>query len=72
MNADDLIRALGGPTQASERLGLKRTTVTMWRHCKDGLVPVRHVPGIEEKTGIPRHILRPDFWAPSNRPRAAA
>ncbi len=60
MQPETVINRLGGPTRAAERLGLKRTTVTMWR--KRGVIPVAHVPAVSAATGVPRHELRPDLY----------
>ena len=45
----------------SQELGYKYAAgVYNWK--KKGIVPINHVPMIHEITGVPKHILRPDFF----------
>lgn len=57
---DKYIRAERGRQKAvAEHCGVSHTAVQKWR--KNG-VALRFVPAVSEITGIPRHVLRPDFW----------
>ena len=49
------------------RIGVSGELVRLWRHGLRGISPQKAVV-ISERTGIPRHALRPDLWDPP-RPR---
>lgn len=44
MEAAEIVARLGGVVKAAERLGQKRTTVSMWLHKRR--LPVRHVRAV--------------------------
>jgi hypothetical protein len=50
-------RKLGGIVKLSECLGLSRGAASQWRE-----IPVDHVARLEQLTGIPREVLRPDIF----------
>lgn len=50
MDAAEIIKRLGGATQAAARLGLKRTTVQMWLGRDE--IPPRHVPEVARVLGV--------------------
>ncbi|MCX8134377.1 MAG: molecular chaperone TorD family protein [Roseococcus sp.] len=58
---DAAIAAAGGMEAFQAALGVARRTVFLW---KQQGVPAERVPEIEAATGVPRHKLRPDLWAP--------
>jgi hypothetical protein len=45
----------------AKALGVKKAAVWKWEHFG---VPPKHVLALERLTGIPRHVLRPDFYPP--------
>jgi DNA-binding transcriptional regulator YdaS (Cro superfamily) len=52
--------AKAGSAQILARLvGVSPAAISLWKK-----VPVNRVPDVERLTGVPRHILRPDFWSP--------
>jgi DNA-binding transcriptional regulator YdaS (Cro superfamily) len=53
--------ALGGKTELARKLGLTRQAVSLWR-----VVPAHHVADVAELSGIPREVLRPDVFRPSD------
>ena len=56
----DLIRAYRGLISwLAPRLGLGQPAISNW-----DVIPAERVPQIEEITGFPRHLLRPDLWQP--------
>lgn len=50
-------KKLGGIVRMSEALGLSRGAASQWFE-----IPVDHVARLEELTGIPREVLRPDIF----------
>ena len=50
MDIEAIISSLGGGTVAAQRLGMKRTTILMWR--KRGRVPPQHVPLVARALGV--------------------
>lgn len=69
---DDALRnaiaRLGGVVRFSRAVGRPHSTILSWPR-----VPAERVVEIEEKTGIPRHELRPDLHlAPAAAPAEAA
>jgi DNA-binding transcriptional regulator YdaS (Cro superfamily) len=50
-------KKLGGIVKLSTCLGLSRGAASQWSE-----IPVDHVARIEELTGIPREVLRPDIF----------
>lgn len=49
--------AAGGPVKLARALGIGASAVTQWTR-----VPPRHVPMVEQITGIAGRELRPDLW----------
>ncbi len=54
-----LARAIGGKT--------KQQHVSYWLRESKGVVPPTYCEAIELATGVPRHELRPDLWAPPKK-----
>jgi len=50
----------GSQIKLSYHLGITRAAVCRWKN--NGRVPAEHVLGIEQFTGISRHVLRPDVF----------
>lgn len=48
---------VGGIVQLSLRLGLSRGAVSQWRR-----IPAERVLAVEQLTGVPKEILRPDIY----------
>ena len=48
---------MGGIVKLSEALGLSRAAASNWQE-----IPVNHVAKLEQLTGIPREVLRPDIF----------
>ena len=78
MTVADIIKRLGGSTEAAQRLGLKRTAIQQWV-ARDA-IPARHAWGVADALGVPvdtlRHLTtaspaRPDLSAPQPRQEAA-
>jgi DNA-binding transcriptional regulator YdaS (Cro superfamily) len=57
------IRQAGSASSLARLLGVTPAAVLQWKK-----VPVERVPDVERATGVPRHILRPEFWP---EPRSA-
>lgn len=47
--------------EVADLFGVDRTTILRWER-SDPPVPVKRLAEIEEKTGIPRWVLRPDIF----------
>lgn len=60
-------RKIGGLRALAELLGISPSSVSGW----SGEIPLSRVIQIETKTGVPRHILRPDHWS-APKPEATA
>lgn len=57
MTVETVIEQLGGPSEAAKKLGLKRTTVAMWRN--RAAVPPRHALRVAEALKVdPATVLR--------------
>lgn len=56
-------------TKFAETIGTTQQLVSYW--CKTGRVGGRFVLGVEEKTGVSRHELRPDIFGPAPEQVAA-
>lgn len=69
MDLNEIIGRLGGPAKAAEVLGLKRTTVAMWR--AKGAIPPRHVPRVARALGVPPETVWPDLAPPPPQQEAA-
>lgn len=50
MEVADIIERLGGATRAAEKLGVKRSAVTMWRLRQS--IPRERVPDVAEALGV--------------------
>lgn len=48
----------------AQKIGVSEQLLQKWRKTK---IPAERVLGIEEKTGIPRHELRPDIYPVEKR-----
>jgi DNA-binding transcriptional regulator YdaS (Cro superfamily) len=53
--------------RVAKTLKITHGAVSQWRR-----VPVERVLDVEKITGIPRHVLRPDIYPPSDRETGAA
>ncbi len=51
------IDAAGGVVALSLKLGLSRGAASQW-----SCIPSKHVVHVEEITGVPREVLRPDLY----------
>ena len=49
--------AVHGPTQLARLLGLARQAVGGWKS-----VPTTRIKQVEQLTGVPRNVLRPDLY----------
>lgn len=61
MDVSEIIERLGGPVRAADALGLKRSTVSMWKAA--GRVPLRHVPAVASALGVPNETIWPALGA---------
>jgi predicted transcriptional regulator len=62
------VQASGGKvTDLAKALGVSHQAVSLW--LKDGRIPLSRVVQVSEVTGIPKHVLRPEF-APSGKAAA--
>lgn len=58
---DAALKAVGGSQAALARsVGLSKAAIGKW--VRDQKIPVERVPEVADATGVPRHVLRPDFW----------
>src|ERR1043166_7587918 len=55
---EEAIRAAGGVSELARRLGIAQPSVSNWER-----VPAERVISVEEATGVPRLVLRPDLFA---------
>lgn len=67
MDLTTLITDLGGLSDAAEKMGVKRTTLGMWR--KRGRIPPARVPEVAHALAIKPEVLWP---ALSGRPMSEA
>jgi DNA-binding transcriptional regulator YdaS (Cro superfamily) len=51
--------AAGGPSALAAKLGIRAPSIYSWTR-----IPAGRAAKVEAATGIPRHELRPDLWAP--------
>jgi TorA maturation chaperone TorD len=51
------IRAVGGVTELARRIGISQPSVSNWTR-----VPAERVLTVEQVTGVPRSVLRPDLY----------
>lgn len=58
---DLAIAAVGSQEELARRLDVKSPSISGWRHTG---IPPKRVLRIEEVTGVPRHVLRPDMYPP--------
>jgi hypothetical protein len=62
-------RRIGGLRALAQLIGISASAVSGW----NGAIPLSRVVQIEAKTGVPRHVLRPDHWsAPCSSEKSAA
>ncbi len=47
-------------SELARRLGVHRSVVSVWK--RRGVIPIKAVPRLSSVTGVPPHILRPDFF----------
>ena len=54
------IKAVGGKAATiAKGIGLTEQAISAWWR-----VPFHRVHDVERFTGVPRHVLRPDYWSP--------
>jgi DNA-binding transcriptional regulator YdaS (Cro superfamily) len=63
------IRALGGDERFRAALGVGKRTLAYIKAGKR--ISAERAVKIETLTGVPRHELRPDLWAPPSKQEAA-
>ncbi len=51
------IQAAGSQSELAYRLGITSGAISQW-----GSVPLQRVLDVEAATGVPRYVLRPDFF----------
>jgi DNA-binding transcriptional regulator YdaS (Cro superfamily) len=51
------IQSVGGVTALAHLLRVRHSAVSRWKRA-----PLKRVPELSRVTGIPRHVLRPDFY----------
>lgn len=54
------IDAAGGQAALARMIGIKRVSVHQWK--TRGVIPAERVLAVEQATGVPRHVLRPDLY----------
>ena len=57
-----VIQHFGSQAKAAKDLGISRQAVNSWVKGRVR-IPAEKAIFIEQKTGIPRHELRPDLWS---------
>lgn len=63
-HGNDALCKIGGPAEAARLLNITVQAVCQWQR-----IPVQHVLTIEAKSGVSRHLLRPDIYGPMPRER---
>jgi DNA-binding transcriptional regulator YdaS (Cro superfamily) len=58
------IKAAGGQAALAAAIGVRQSHVSYWLHKSETGVPAERVVDIERATGVKRHELRPDLFAP--------
>lgn len=61
---DKFLSIHGNKARLAREIGVTKGAITQWTEC-----PVKRVLDVEKATGIPKHILRPDFF---DAPQGAA
>jgi DNA-binding transcriptional regulator YdaS (Cro superfamily) len=61
------VKAAGSKSELARMLGLTRGAICQWWR-----IPSERVVSIENLTGVPRHVQRPDLYPPPKRRRRAA
>lgn len=69
MTVADIIKRLGGSSEAARRLGLKRTALQQW--VARGGIPARHVWLVADALGVPADTLRHLTTAAAPPPRSS-
>lgn len=55
----------GNKATLARKLGISRAAISDW----GGVIPLERVPAVERVTGVPRDLLRPDFFTkPTKKP----
>jgi DNA-binding transcriptional regulator YdaS (Cro superfamily) len=62
-----VLETVGGPLKLARALGIGASAVTQWTR-----IPPRHLPRVEQITGIAGRELRPDLWEPPAASQDAA
>ena len=57
------IDSIGSQAALAEAIGTKQQNISYWLTKGEGKIPPEYVPVASDKTGIPRHELRPDLPA---------
>jgi DNA-binding transcriptional regulator YdaS (Cro superfamily) len=55
--------------QLAERIGVKPPAICKWESRR---IPAERVVQVEQVTGVPRHLLRPDLYPKPKAARAAS
>lgn len=55
---DEIVSRAGGNAELGRRLGITSQAISKW--ISENRIPIERVPAVEEVTGIPRHMIRPD------------
>lgn len=55
------IKAAGSLTELANRVGVTVGAVWQWKRARR--IPIERVFDVERVTGVPRSVLRPDFFA---------
>lgn len=53
----DYIKQPGKRAELADALDIHISATYQWKY-----IPIKRVPDVERVTGIPRHVLRPDFF----------
>lgn len=54
------IKTAGSMRELGEAIGCTTSQVSMWKYRNN--IPPQYVLKIEQATGVPRHLLRPDIY----------
>jgi DNA-binding transcriptional regulator YdaS (Cro superfamily) len=53
------VTGAGSPTELARRLGITQAAIHQWEK-----IPAERVVAVEQASGVPRHLLRPDLHLP--------